>query len=205
MSEQTWYVVGGVVLAILILRAISVKKAGGPSGLLQPRQPRAPRQPKMPGVERSSVMASPVSVPDSPSKPRMQVPLGNVPLTSEHPVMLKNMEDVQRLVTKGDYIGAIKVFYTQNKTGLKEAKDFIEALRDGKISINSLQTGQAAQVGGAIQGAVSPTGVDLQQQVLQMVQNGQTINAIKMVREKTGMGLKEAKDYVDQVILESGR
>lgn len=39
----------------------------------------------------------------------------------------------------------------------------------------------------------------LEQNVLSLIQQGKKINAIKKVREATGMGLKEAKDYVDRL------
>jgi hypothetical protein len=40
-------------------------------------------------------------------------------------------------------------------------------------------------------------GVDLQ--ILELVKSNQKIAAIKLYREKTGVGLKEAKDYVESL------
>lgn len=37
------------------------------------------------------------------------------------------------------------------------------------------------------------------QQVMDLVKAGQTIQAIKLYREQTGAGLKEAKDYVESL------
>lgn len=36
-------------------------------------------------------------------------------------------------------------------------------------------------------------------EVRQLAQSGQAINAIKLLREQTGLGLKEAKDAVDRL------
>ena len=40
---------------------------------------------------------------------------------------------------------------------------------------------------------------DVPQEVQDLVYQGQKIQAIKLVREKTGMGLKEAKEQVEEV------
>ena len=48
--------------------------------------------------------------------------------------------------------------------------------------------------------APAPQGSDdLAAQVLPLLAKGQKINAIKLVRDTTGMGLKEAKDYVESL------
>lgn len=39
----------------------------------------------------------------------------------------------------------------------------------------------------------------LDNQLGELVRNGQKIEAIKLYREQTGVGLKEAKDYVDRL------
>ncbi|MBS0264819.1 MAG: ribosomal protein L7/L12 [Planctomycetes bacterium] len=38
---------------------------------------------------------------------------------------------------------------------------------------------------------------DVDQKILDCLQSGQKIEAIKLYREQTGVGLKEAKDYVE--------
>ncbi len=40
---------------------------------------------------------------------------------------------------------------------------------------------------------------DLDAEVRQLVSQGNIIEAIKLVRERTGLGLKEAKDYVERM------
>jgi len=46
-------------------------------------------------------------------------------------------------------------------------------------------------------GSATPDAVD--PEVAQLLQAGNKIGAIKIVREKTGMGLKEAKDHVESL------
>ena len=50
---------------------------------------------------------------------------------------------------------------------------------------------------------LSHLGIDpdqgVNQQVLELVKAGQKIQAIKVYREQTGVGLKEAKDYVESL------
>ena len=52
--------------------------------------------------------------------------------------------------------------------------------------------GAAAQVAGGPTGAASPA-------VLDLVRQGNKIAAIKQYREETGVGLREAKDFVDSL------
>lgn len=42
--------------------------------------------------------------------------------------------------------------------------------------------------------------LELPQEALQALRSGQLIEAIKITREKTGLGLKESKDLVDQYL-----
>lgn len=54
--------------------------------------------------------------------------------------------------------------------------------------------------GGYPTDAPAPSGVyEPSAQVLSHLAGGKVINAIKVVREETGWGLKEAKDYVDRL------
>lgn len=46
-------------------------------------------------------------------------------------------------------------------------------------------------------GVVMNSGVD--PQILQLVREGKKIEAIKLYRESTGVGLKEAKDFVESL------
>ncbi|MDP3701140.1 MAG: ribosomal protein L7/L12 [Hylemonella sp.] len=79
----------------------------------------------------------------------------------------------------GDQMGAIRELRDRTGIGLKEAK---EALESGEYTL-----------------ALPPPqpGAALPPAALAAMASGQKIEAIKLVREATGLGLKEAKDAVE--------
>lgn len=94
-------------------------------------------------------------------------------------------------------LDGIKRIRELTNLGLKESKDLYEVFER-----SGLHAG--AGVAPAVAPPVSPGSLseaDLQE-VHAMIAANQKIQAIKLVRERTGMGLKEAKDYVEA--LESG-
>jgi ribosomal protein L7/L12 len=72
--------------------------------------------------------------------------------------------------------------------GLKEAKDYVEALPNAP-ALASLSSAAPAPVGGS----------QVEAEARRLLAAGNKIEAIKRVRELTGMGLKEAKDYVESL------
>ena len=88
---------------------------------------------------------------------------------------------VLKLLAEGSKIAAIKWFRENTGAGLKEAKDAVEAIDRGSP-------------------VAFPAEVDesLEREVEALLQSGQKINAIKRYRERTGVGLKEAKDAVER-------
>ncbi|GEN86877.1 ribosomal protein L7/L12 [Oceanobacillus sp. FSL W8-0428] len=95
---------------------------------------------------------------------------------------LKTPEEIlpevqQRLESGEDKIKLIKFVRVETGLGLKEAKDLVE----GNFKMNT-----------------ADSDTELQQKVKEMLQSGSgPIKATKYVREQTGWGLKEAKDFVD--------
>jgi large subunit ribosomal protein L7/L12 len=87
---------------------------------------------------------------------------------------------VRALLEQGQKIEAIRVYREATGTGLAEAKDAVEALgRGGALS------------------AEAGTDRDFEDELVALLQQGQKIQAIKRYRERTGVGLKEAKDAVE--------
>ena len=86
-------------------------------------------------------------------------------------------------LSKGNLIEAIKLLRSSG-IGLKEAKDAIEAHARGKPAPHGF--------------SAASTGQSLPPDVVDALQRGQKIEAIKLMREQTGLGLKEAKDAVDR-------
>ena len=107
---------------------------------------------------------------------------------AQMPPELDGDEEIRRLVAQGNKIQAIKRVRDLTGLGLKEAKDYVDRLPHGS-PLEYVAT----------QPAVSVPDATLEQEVQQMLAYGQKIHAVKLVRERTGLGLKESKDYVDDV------
>jgi ribosomal protein L7/L12 len=90
----------------------------------------------------------------------------------------------EQLLRAGRKIEAIKRYRELTGSGLKEAKDAVEALeRTGQPMILPSKASLLREVSDA----------DIEAQI----RTGQLIDAIKLYREKNGVGLKEAKDAVE--------
>jgi ribosomal protein L7/L12 len=100
-------------------------------------------------------------------------------------------QELLALIKQQGLIQAIKLYRERTGVGLKEAKDAVEALRDGKPF--TLHTNAASQP------PPPPAEPDVRTRILALVQQGLYIEAIKLYREKTGLGLRESKDAIDAV------
>ena len=94
--------------------------------------------------------------------------------------------DVLAALKRGDTLTAIKLLRASTGLGLKEAKQAIDA----HLGIHSASASTAVPPRTAQPGT-------LPQSVVAAMQSGNTIEAIKLLREQTGLGLKDAKDAVD--------
>ncbi|MCP2327275.1 ribosomal protein L7/L12 [Hamadaea flava] len=98
-----------------------------------------------------------------------------------------NGDEVAALLAEGKKIQAIKLYRELTGVGLKEAKDAVEAMAAGREPFAQVPF------------AGRPPAHDVAAQAAELKARGQIIPAIKLVREKTGLGLKEAKDFVDRL------
>jgi len=89
-------------------------------------------------------------------------------------------DEVATLLEQGQKIEAIKRYRERTGVGLKEAKDAVEAIQRGQATPSGPQSDR-----------------DLEDEVVSLLEQGQKIEAIKRYRERTGVGLKEAKDAVE--------
>jgi ribosomal protein L7/L12 len=89
--------------------------------------------------------------------------------------------DVLEAIERGEIIEAIKRLREHGQFSLREAKDLVDQYRLG--SLHSL----------------TPDAVDtgMPEDVRAALARGQKIEAIKLLRGHTGLGLKEAKDWVE--------
>lgn len=116
------------------------------------------------------------------------VPAGKLPVQ-----MAVNDQEVLDWLTQGNKIQAIKRLFDLTGLNLQEAKNVIEAIERGEITIRE----GAPLIHNLIPGSRNPTEAFYDPQVQAELAQGRKINAIKRVREITGLGLKEAKDLVD--------
>jgi len=96
---------------------------------------------------------------------------------------------IYQLVREGKKIDAIKLVREQTDLGLKEAKDAVEAIERGEmpeLKPRSMVTPREA------------VGVDLDE-INELLLQNKKIEAIKLYREQTGVGLKEAKDAIEAI------
>jgi ribosomal protein L7/L12 len=99
---------------------------------------------------------------------------------------MDNLEqEVRFLLEQGKKIEAVKRVVEQTGKGLKESKDYVDALM--------------AESSAGMGGKVGVSQETLAFEVRHLVERGRKIEAIKRVRELSGMGLKEAKDFVDSL------
>lgn len=95
--------------------------------------------------------------------------------------------EIKKYLSQGNKIQAIKLLRSYTSMGLKEAKDFVEDIQSGKkpqIRINKIESIFSEQVA---------------EEVKVLLSNGEKIGAIKRVRELTNVGLREAKDFVEEI------
>ena len=109
-----------------------------------------------------------------------------MPSSDTHAAFLR---EVAALVAAGQKIEAIKRVRERYGVGLKEAKDLVDGLEAGRQAEIELALSAFAPV---VQPATNPEG-----EVRRLLAAGKKIEAIKLVRERTGLGLKEAKDLVE--------
>jgi ribosomal protein L7/L12 len=96
--------------------------------------------------------------------------------------------EIASLLESGQKIQAIKLYRERTGAGLKEAKDAVDAMGRGeKVVVQFREIDQ-----------------DLESELIGLLQQGQKIQAIKLCRSRTGMGLKEAKEVVEALAEKHG-
>ncbi|WP_143546409.1 hypothetical protein [Rhodococcus sp. 14-2496-1d] len=98
--------------------------------------------------------------------------------------------DIHQLLAANKKLQAIKVFRERTGAGLHDAKIAIESVQRGEPLPSSATIVDAAQSG--------PTPWnDLIPRLQSLKSEGKTISAIKLLRDRTGMSLRDAKNAVD--------
>ena len=99
--------------------------------------------------------------------------------------------DVLELLKAGNKIEAIKQLRGMTGLGLKEAKDWIESYERG--GVDPLPEFEHPS------GRDSSASFTLPAEALDALRGGNKIEAIRIVRESTGIGLAEAKSIVEEI------
>ncbi len=131
-----------------------------------------------------------VRVDPLPLRSQQSPPPSSAPPTA--PDLAAALPEVRALLDRGQKIEAIKIVRQRTGLGLKEAKDYVESLAAGATTQPPAGRSNAAAATSAQLDALQPA-------LLALLGKGHTIEAIKLIRQQTGMGLKEAKDYVDKL------
>jgi ribosomal protein L7/L12 len=103
---------------------------------------------------------------------------------------------VRQLYAKGDKLPAVKVLREATGLGLADAVRIADRLG---ATAKPPATGTPAPAPGISADIASAIGPDHIDELRSLVGAGQQIEAITLVRRLTGMGLQEAKDYVDRL------
>ena len=98
-------------------------------------------------------------------------------------------QQIRELAARGEKIQAIKLLREATGWGLAEAKAAVDALEAGR-ALPELPT--------VVARPTAPS--DLPPDVRATAEGGNRILAIKMLRERTGLGLAEAKDWLDRAV-----
>lgn len=113
--------------------------------------------------------------------------------------------DVRDLLAQGRKIEAIKLYRERTDSGLKEAKDAVEGrgglsswlLLERKLDLVLNELG-IEDTGGTVRVKDDPSPGYDRNRVDQLIRDGNLIEAIRVYREQTGCGLREAKSAVEE-------
>lgn len=120
--------------------------------------------------------------------------------TQAQPVESGDLAGAVRMVLeRGNKIEAVKLVRERTGLGLKEAKDFVDGIERGTAPATIPRTfGSSGNIIGEIREIVA-TAQDITEEVNALIDSGKQIEAIKLVRERTGLDLKQAKDFVERI------
>jgi ribosomal protein L7/L12 len=105
--------------------------------------------------------------------------------------MSKEAEDlwaeIGRLLAEGRKIEAVKRYREATGAGLAAAKEMVEAIERGEPPPED-----------------KPAAPALQSEIVALLEGRKKIEAIKLYRQRKGVGLKEAKDAVEAIAAQAG-
>jgi ribosomal protein L7/L12 len=115
------------------------------------------------------------------------------------------LQAVRQLLQAGRVIDAIKLIKDSTGMGLADAKDIVDTMRDqpGMVGNPTGMAGKFQQPSSQAptQHSAGQIPVSLQGEVLHLLKAGRLIDAVRRVREETGLSLGQTKDIVDRMRL----
>jgi ribosomal protein L7/L12 len=97
-------------------------------------------------------------------------------------------EEIRRMLESGNKILAIKRYREETGVGLAEAKAAVESL----------------EAGGSFIKPVQPDDPNVADEIVTLLSHGEKIKAIKLYRQQFRVGLKEAKEAIDDIGEQNG-
>lgn len=122
--------------------------------------------------------------------------------------MAREDDEFRDLLAQGRKIEAIRLYReSYPAAGIKEAKEAVEAIERGEAYAPKRTGGPGGRgqgpVGSSGTSAFNPKG-GLDSDIQAELEAGRKINAIKIYRDRYGVGLKEAKDIIEAQMAASG-
>ncbi|WP_309103663.1 ribosomal protein L7/L12 [Microbacterium sp.] len=114
--------------------------------------------------------------------------------------------EIDRMIASGQRLAAIKLFRAHSKVGLKEAKDRIDHWSISTTARHAAATSHTSPAYSPSPTTRSTSSTSSIRSTLpapivgeidRLMAGGSPIAAIKLVREHTGLGLKESKEIID--------
>jgi ribosomal protein L7/L12/sugar lactone lactonase YvrE len=104
----------------------------------------------------------------------------------------KKVEFIREMALAGNKMVAVKAIRETFNIGLKQAVELVEAMQRGEqVDLHLLQVLTPAS------GHSTSLDPAIMQQIVDLIKSGDKIGAIKLFRQATGVGLKDAKDTID--------
>ena len=98
-------------------------------------------------------------------------------------------ERLKNLIDHWKVMEAVKLVRETKNVGLKEAKDYINKFMRGEVPGGYVFEPEEE----------APAPEELEEKVFELLVKKKKIEAVKLVKENLNIGLKEAKDYVEEI------
>ncbi len=105
--------------------------------------------------------------------------------------------EIEHLLMQGKKIPAIKLYREQSGLGLREAKDAVDLI-ENTLLVRGPSSFQA-QAGDPVTEDSLPVLEVFDEEIRQCLLKGNKIQAIKLYRQQSGLGLREAKEAIDRL------